>query len=58
MLVLIFSSLTPGPNATQAETVGGGFPGWGTRLPELWRSSNKTYVDSFQNYWKAMSECC
>ncbi|KAH7102986.1 glycoside hydrolase family 35 protein [Auriculariales sp. MPI-PUGE-AT-0066] len=45
----------PGPYIN-AETVGGGFPGWGTRLPDLWRSSNKTYVDSYQLYWKEMCE--
>jgi beta-galactosidase GanA len=37
-----------------AETVGGGFPGWGTYTPGLWRTSNTSYVDAYQGYIKAI----
>lgn len=33
-----------------AETSGGGFPGWGTYAPGLWRTSNTTYVEAYKGY--------
>lgn len=33
-----------------AETSAGGFPGWGTYTPGLWRTSNTTYFEAWQNY--------
>lgn len=33
-----------------AETTAGGFPGWGTYTPGLWRTSNTTYFEAWQNY--------
>ncbi|KAF9268257.1 glycoside hydrolase family 35 protein [Marasmius fiardii PR-910] len=43
----------PGPYIN-AETTGGGFPGWGTYTPGLWRTSNTTYVEAYQNYIKSV----
>ncbi|KAJ7162583.1 glycoside hydrolase family 35 protein [Mycena crocata] len=43
----------PGPYIN-AETTGGGFPGWGTYTPGLWRTSNTTYVEAYQGYMKAI----
>ncbi|KAJ7590547.1 glycoside hydrolase family 35 protein [Mycena floridula] len=43
----------PGPYIN-AETSGGGFPGWGTRTPGLWRTDNATYVEAYQAYIKAV----
>ncbi|KAJ6567229.1 glycoside hydrolase family 35 protein [Mycena vulgaris] len=43
----------PGPYIN-AETTGGGFPGWGTYTPGLWRTSNSSYVEAFQGYMKAI----
>ncbi|EEB87345.1 hypothetical protein MPER_15326, partial [Moniliophthora perniciosa FA553] len=37
-----------------AETSGGGFPGWGTYTPGLWRTSNTSYVEAYQNYMKTV----
>ena len=42
-------SLNKGPYIN-AETSAGGFPGWGTYTPGLWRTSNTTYLDAWQNY--------
>jgi beta-galactosidase GanA len=39
----------PGPYIN-AETTGGGFPGWGARDPSLWRTSNSSYVQAYQAY--------
>lgn len=33
-----------------AETSGGGFPGWGTYAPGLWRTSNTTYFEAYKGY--------
>ncbi|ESK93618.1 glycoside hydrolase family 35 protein [Moniliophthora roreri MCA 2997] len=43
----------PGPYIN-AETSGGGFPGWGTYTPGLWRTSNTSYVEAYQNYMKTV----
>ncbi|GLB33461.1 putative beta-galactosidase, domain 3 [Lyophyllum shimeji] len=43
----------PGPYIN-AETAGGGFPGWGTYTPGLWRTSNTTYLDAYDGYIKAV----
>ncbi|KAJ6510194.1 glycoside hydrolase family 35 protein [Mycena vitilis] len=43
----------PGPYIN-AETTGGGFPGWGTHTEGLWRTSNATYVDAYTGYIKAI----
>ncbi|KAG7096629.1 hypothetical protein E1B28_004046 [Marasmius oreades] len=45
----------PGPYIN-AETTGGGFPGWGTYTPGLWRTSNATYVEAYQNYIRSVGE--
>jgi len=37
-----------------AETSGGGFPGWGTNVPGLWRTSNASYVEAYQSYIKTV----
>ncbi|EIN05080.1 hypothetical protein PUNSTDRAFT_146007 [Punctularia strigosozonata HHB-11173 SS5] len=39
----------PGPYIN-AETTAGGFPGWGTYTPGLWRTENATYYDAWQEY--------
>ncbi|KAK7061407.1 beta-galactosidase [Favolaschia claudopus] len=43
----------PGPYIN-AETTGGGFPGWGTRTSGLWRTSNASYVEAYTGYMKAI----
>ncbi|KAF7353098.1 Beta-galactosidase [Mycena venus] len=43
----------PGPYIN-AETTGGGFPGWGTYTPGLWRTSNTSYVEAYTGYMKAI----
>ncbi|KAK7060173.1 hypothetical protein VNI00_000937 [Paramarasmius palmivorus] len=43
----------PGPYIN-AETSGGGFPGWGTYTPGLWRTSNTSYVEAYQAYMKTV----
>ncbi|KAJ7229001.1 glycoside hydrolase family 35 protein [Mycena pura] len=43
----------PGPYIN-AETTGGGFPGWGTHTGGLWRTSNASYVDAYTGYMKAI----
>ncbi|PPQ68771.1 hypothetical protein CVT24_007713 [Panaeolus cyanescens] len=45
----------PGPYIN-AETTGGGFPGWGTYTPGIWRTSNSTYVEAYEGYIKAVAE--
>ncbi|KAI9571159.1 glycoside hydrolase family 35 protein [Boletus coccyginus] len=45
----IYLMARPGPYIN-AETTGGGFPGWGTYTPGLWRTSNTTYFEAWQNY--------
>lgn len=37
-----------------AETTGGGLPGWGTYTPGLWRTDNASYVEAYQPYIKAV----
>lgn len=37
-----------------AETSGGGFPGWGTYTPGLWRTSNSTYLQAYEGYIQAV----
>ncbi|KAF3930808.1 Beta-galactosidase [Dactylellina cionopaga] len=39
----------PGPYVN-AETTGGGFPGWGTRVEGLWRKSNQNYTDAWKPF--------
>ncbi|KAJ6516256.1 glycoside hydrolase family 35 protein [Mycena sanguinolenta] len=43
----------PGPYIN-AETTGGGLPGWGTHTPGLWRTSNTSYVEAFTGYLQAI----
>ncbi|KAH0828009.1 glycoside hydrolase family 35 protein [Lanmaoa asiatica] len=45
----IYLMARPGPYIN-AETTAGGFPGWGTYTPGLWRSSNTTYFEAWKNY--------
>ncbi|EGO25493.1 glycoside hydrolase family 35 protein [Serpula lacrymans var. lacrymans S7.9] len=45
----IYLMARPGPYIN-AETTAGGFPGWGTYTPSLWRTSNTTYYEAWQNY--------
>ncbi|KAF9227202.1 glycoside hydrolase family 35 protein [Gyrodon lividus] len=45
----IYLVARPGPYIN-AETTAGGFPGWGTYTPGLWRTSNTTYFEAWQNY--------
>nr|GAT53820.1 glycoside hydrolase family 35 protein [Mycena chlorophos] len=45
----------PGPYIN-AETTGGGFPGWGTHTGGLWRTSNATYVNAYSDYMTAIGE--
>lgn len=48
--------LTLGSPYINAETAGGGLPGWGTYTPGLWRTDNDTYVKAYQPYIKAVGE--
>ncbi|KAJ6627468.1 glycoside hydrolase superfamily [Mycena sp. CBHHK59/15] len=43
----------PGPYIN-AETTAGGFPGWGTYTPGLWRTSNTSYGDAYQGWLEAV----
>ncbi|KAF8211508.1 glycoside hydrolase family 35 protein [Mycena galopus ATCC 62051] len=43
----------PGPYIN-AETTGGGFPGWGTHTAGLWRTSNTSYVEAYTGYMTAI----
>ncbi|CAK5262479.1 unnamed protein product [Mycena citricolor] len=45
----------PGPYIN-AETTGGGFPGWGTHTAGLWRTENASYVEAYQGYMTAVGE--
>jgi beta-galactosidase GanA len=45
----------PGPHIN-AETPGGGFPGWGVRDEGFWRTSNKTYLEAYKGYIHATGE--
>ncbi|KAF2461720.1 glycoside hydrolase superfamily [Lineolata rhizophorae] len=45
----------PGPYIN-AETTGGGTPGWGARVPGAWRTSNATYVDAMEGYVRRVSQ--
>ncbi|TFK43322.1 glycoside hydrolase family 35 protein [Crucibulum laeve] len=49
----IYLVARPGPYIN-AETAGGGFPGWGTYTPGLWRTSNTTYLDAYAGYIEAV----
>ncbi|KZV90500.1 glycoside hydrolase family 35 protein [Exidia glandulosa HHB12029] len=49
----IYLIARPGPYIN-AETTGGGFPGWGTYDPAIWRTSNTSFVDAYQLYMKEM----
>ncbi|KIJ67770.1 glycoside hydrolase family 35 protein [Hydnomerulius pinastri MD-312] len=51
----IYLMARPGPYIN-AETTAGGFPGWGTYTPGLWRTSNTTYFDAWQNYVSTIGE--
>ncbi|KAI5790579.1 beta-galactosidase A [Peziza echinospora] len=42
----IYLIARPGPYIN-AETAGGGFPGWGTRIAGPWRTANQTYIDAY-----------
>ncbi|KAJ7067978.1 glycoside hydrolase family 35 protein [Mycena amicta] len=45
----------PGPYVN-AETTGGGFPGWGTHTGGLWRTSNASYVEAYSEYMSAIGK--
>ena len=45
----------PGPYIN-AETTGGGTPGWGTRVPGAWRTSNATYLEAMEAYVRRISK--
>ncbi|KAI5779605.1 glycoside hydrolase superfamily [Geopyxis carbonaria] len=45
----IYLIARPGPYIN-AETTGGGFPGWGTRVEGAWRSNNATYLAAIKDY--------
>lgn len=49
----IYLIARPGPYIN-AETTAGGFPGWGTYTPGVWRTSNTTYVDAYKGYMAAV----
>ncbi|TFK74453.1 glycoside hydrolase family 35 protein [Pluteus cervinus] len=49
----IYLIARPGPYIN-AETSGGGFPGWGTYTPGLWRTSNSTYLEAYEGYIQAV----
>lgn len=38
------------PAAHSVLLAGGGFPGWGTYEPSIWRTSNASYVEAYQGY--------
>jgi hypothetical protein len=44
----------PGPYIN-AETTGGGTPGWGIRIPGAWRTFNKTYINAMEGYVRTIS---
>ncbi|KAL7275683.1 hypothetical protein RUND412_001370 [Rhizina undulata] len=45
----IYLIARPGPYIN-AETTGGGFPGWGVRVEGAWRSANETYLEAIKDY--------
>jgi beta-galactosidase GanA len=49
----IYLIARPGPYIN-AETTGGGFPGWGTYDSALWRTHNTSYVEAYQGYIAAV----
>ncbi|KAF9526882.1 glycoside hydrolase family 35 protein [Crepidotus variabilis] len=49
----IYLIARPGPYIN-AETTAGGFPGWGTYTPGIWRTSNASYIDAYTGYIKAV----
>ncbi|KAG9316763.1 glycoside hydrolase family 35 protein [Chiua virens] len=51
----IYLMARPGPYIN-AETTAGGFPGWGTYTPGLWRTSNTTYFEAWQNYVSSIGQ--
>lgn len=51
----IYLIARPGPYIN-AETSGGGFPGWGTRVQGAWRSENATYLEAMKEYVQKISE--
>jgi hypothetical protein len=51
----IYLIARPGPYIN-AETTGGGFPGWGTRVPGGWRSGNETYLHAIKSYVQKIGE--
>ncbi|OCL07722.1 glycoside hydrolase family 35 protein, partial [Glonium stellatum] len=44
----------PGPYIN-AETTGGGTPGWGTRVPGPWRIYDQSYINSIEHYVRNIS---
>lgn len=51
----IYLIARPGPYIN-AETSGGGFPGWGTRVEGAWRSENATYLEAMKEYVRVIGE--
>ncbi|CCX12140.1 glycoside hydrolase family 35 protein [Pyronema domesticum] len=51
----IYLIARPGPYIN-AETAGGGFPGWGTRVEVPWRSGNQSYFDAIEGYVKTIGK--
>lgn len=51
----IYLIARPGPYIN-AETSGGGFPGWGTRVQGAWRSESATYLEAMKEYVQKISE--
>ncbi|KAF4619804.1 hypothetical protein D9613_005466 [Agrocybe pediades] len=49
----IYLIARPGPYIN-AETTAGGFPGWGTYTPGIWRTSNATYLEAYADYIQAV----
>lgn len=49
----IYLIARPGPYIN-AETTGGGFPGWGTNLEGVWRTSNESVMEAYQLWMKEM----
>ncbi|EJD54069.1 putative beta-galactosidase A, partial [Auricularia subglabra TFB-10046 SS5] len=49
----IYLIARPGPYIN-AETTGGGFPGWGTNLEGVWRTSDENVMEAYQLWMKEM----
>ncbi|KDR69947.1 hypothetical protein GALMADRAFT_1351204 [Galerina marginata CBS 339.88] len=49
----IYLMARPGPYIN-AETTGGGFPGWGTNVAGLWRTSDTNYLSAYAAYIQAV----